>query len=453
MFSVGLLAGIVYFAGTVYWTKDVMAVYGGLPVWQAVPVAGLLVAFLALYPALFFVVTTRLLHAFGARALFAAPAVWVATEFARGTLFTGFPWVLLGYSQVEVLPVAQAASIVGVYGLSFLVALVSAAATFALGPRPHRFVPLGVALGLLAVIAVWGAGRVRTAPLTRLGEEVRVGVVQGNVPQEQKWDGMHRQQIFERYLALTKAAAAEGARLVVWPESATPFMYLEDANGRAALQATVRESGASLLFGSDQIERDASPRFFNSAFLVASDGQTLGVYRKTHLVPFGEYVPLRTLLFFAAPLVEAVGDFSAGESVAPLSLGAARVGVAICYEIVFPSLVRESVELGSTLLTTLTNDAWYGWSSAPFQHFAQARMRAIENGRYLIRAANTGISAIVDPYGRAVTRSALFETRLLVAPVRLLSERTIYARIGDVVAYASVAITGLAYALARRAPQ
>jgi apolipoprotein N-acyltransferase len=180
---------------------------------------------------------------------------------------------------------------------------------------------------------------------------------------------------------------------------------------------------------------------YNSAFLLRADGTTGGVYRKMHLVPFGEYVPMQKLLFFAAPLTEAVGTFSAGQAPDLLPVNGHAVSVAICYEVVYPALVRRFVAAGSELLTTITNDAWFGPTSAPYQHFEQASMRAIEEGRYLVRAANTGISGIVDPYGRVLARTGIYEPAVVVGEARFLRTSTIYARYGDVVAYLSVALT------------
>ena len=217
------------------------------------------------------------------------------------------------------------------------------------------------------------------------------------------------------------------------------------------MRAVVRATGVALLFGSDQIERGSPPSYYNSAFLLRPDGSTAGVYRKMYLVPFGEYVPLKRLLFFVGPVVEAVADFSPGREVVMLPVGRFPISTAICYEIVYPGLVRRTVLAGSRLLTTITNDAWYGQSSAPYQHFEQASMRAIEEGRYLVRSANTGISGIVDPYGRVVRQSALFETAVLVGDVRLLEGLTVYGRIGDLLAYLCVAITAAAAMAARRA--
>jgi apolipoprotein N-acyltransferase len=197
----------------------------------------------------------------------------------------------------------------------------------------------------------------------------------------------------------------------------------------------------SILVGSDEIERGSPAKYYNSAFLVQADGSTGGIYRKMHLVPFGEYVPLKRILFFAAPLVEAVSDFSAGESAVLLPLKGHLMSTAICYEIVYPGLVRQFVRNGSELLTTITNDAWFGDTSAPYQHFAQASMRAIEEGRYLVRSANTGISGIVDPYGRVLAQSRIFEPAVIGGVVRFLHVSTPYARYGDLFAYASVVLT------------
>jgi len=276
--------------------------------------------------------------------------------------------------------------------------------------------------------------------------------VQGNIPQEQKWDPAFRTMIVSRYVTMSRAVAQDGARLIIWPESSTPFYLEQDEAGAEAIRRLAAETGAHLLVGSDQYQRDPDERIFNAAFLVRPDGRTAEIYRKIHLVPFGEYVPLRRLLFFAAPLVETVSDFSAGDVPVILRVGNHLASTAICYEVVYPSLIRQFVLAGSQLLTTITNDAWYGHSSAPYQHFEQAAMRAIEQGRYLARSANTGISGIVDPYGRVLARSGIFTTEAIVRQVRFITERTIYGRIGDVFAYlcAALSLAALGAVVSRR---
>lgn len=451
-FLAGLLTGAVYFTGTLYWITSVMAVYGGLPTIVAILVHALLIAYLSLFPAAFAVVCARLSQAFGPRSLAVAPCAWVAMELGRSYLFTGFPWVLLGYSQMSVLPVAQFASVLGVFGVSGLVASVSAALAYSAAvqssgtahARPRlvtAYLPVTLAVVATLLIGTWGAMRMRRGTLTQAGEPVTVGLIQGNVDQGDKWDPSRAAEIFRQYLSMTRRAIGAGAQVVLWPESSTPFFFEEDRPGAEQVRAIAREAKVPILVGSDQVVRSTPPAYYNAAFLVGPDGETRGVYRKMHLVPFGEYVPLKKILFFAAPLVEAVSDFTAGESLSLLPVRGRLLSTAICYEIVYPDLVRASVNAGSDLLTTITNDAWFGPSSAPYQHFEQGAMRAIENGRYLVRAANTGISGIVDPYGRVVVSSPIFEPQVVVGEARFVRERTIYGRIGDVFAYACAACT------------
>ena len=462
-FLLGLVTGLVYFTGTLYWITRVMAVYGGLQPVVAALVNGLLILYLALFPALFAVVVRRLVVSYGPRALLVSPLVWVSTELGRTYLLTGFPWVLLGYSQVTVLPVAQAASLFGVYGLSALVAAVSAVIAYGVGPVKagldmpapivpvaptapvgsgvSRTLPLFVVLILVLSLAGWGSVRVARGELAGGETPVRVALVQGNVDQGEKWDPRRATDIFDNYLRMTRQAIAEGTDLVIWPESSTPFTFETEHAAAESIRRIARDARVPILFGSDQIERGVPNRYYNSAYLVRPDGSTGGVYRKMHLVPFGEYVPMKRLLFFAAPLVEAVSDFSAGESAVLMPIDGHPISTAICYEIVYPDLVRQFVAAGSELLTTITNDAWFGETAAPYQHFAQASMRAIENGRYLVRAANTGISGIVDPYGRVIVESRLFEPAVVAGTVYYRTERTLYTRIGDVFAYVAALAT------------
>jgi len=464
----GLATGFAYFGGTLYWLTAVMMTFGGLDRPVAIAVNVLFVAYLALFPGLFASIVVTLVRAVGPAAVLIAPAVWVTTELARTHLLGGFPWVLLGYSQVTVLPIAQLASLFGVFGVSALVALVSAATAYVVKTGAHltppgsartarpsgrwrakRTVVAGSTAGVVLATALWGGWRVSASALTREGTPIRVGLVQGNVAQADKWNPELASTILGRYLRMSREAAAGGARFVIWPESSTPFFFEEDSAGADAVRTLARDTGVYLLFGSDQIERGHEPRFYNSAFLIGPEGGTRAVYRKMHLVPFGEYVPLKQLLFFVAPLVESVSDFSPGQEAATLPIESHAASTAICYEVVYPALIREFVVRGSELLTTITNDAWYGLSSAPYQHFAQAAMRSIEQGRYLARAANTGVSGIVDPYGRVLARTAMFVPEVVVGDVRFLSGRTLYSKIGDSFAFACGALTAAALLVLR----
>jgi apolipoprotein N-acyltransferase len=469
-FLLGLVTGCVYFTGTLYWITHVMVTYGDIHFWVAVLINAALVAYLALFPAIFALVMRRVVMKHGQAALMAAPVVWVATELGRTHVFTGFPWVLLGYSQTTVLPIAQLGSVFGVYGVSMLLAAMSAALAVVAAGAPRalrygpgrgagrfgsaeRFAPLVVVVAILVGVAIWGSRRATASEWTHTGDAIRVGLIQGNVDQAEKMGGTRAGAIFQDYMAMTRQAIREGAEFILWPESSTPFLFEVDVAAAEQVRTLARQARVSILFGSDQVERGehGSPmKYFNSAFLVRPDGSTGGVYRKIHLVPFGEYVPLKRVFFFAAPLVEAVSDFSAGEDAVLLPVGTHTVSTSICYEVVYPDLVRRFVAAGSEMLTTITNDAWFGATSAPYQHFEQASMRAIEEGRYLVRSANTGISGIVDPYGRVITRTAIFQPAVTVGEARFLTASTFYARHGDVLAYASVVATAALLAVARR---
>ena len=457
-FALGLLTGAVYFSGTLYWLVETMTTFGGLHTAVAAFAAGVLIAYLSLFPAAFAVIQSRLVTAFGRRALLIGPLVWVATEMGRTYILDGFPWELLGYSQATVLPVAQVASLVGVYGLSALVALVSAAAAYATLERSSRRWRAAGAVALVIVgVSAWGMLRIRGSALTASGVPITVGVLQGNIPQDQKWDPAMREPIMDRYVAMTREAIGRGARFILWPESATPLPYEADLARGEQIRRLAREGKITLLIGSDQVEPvkavgDAKPtvRFYNAAYLIEPDGRTAAIYRKIHLVPFGEYVPFSRLLYFVGPLVEAVSDFAPGTEPVMLPVAGHMASTAICYEVIYASLIRSFVTDGSELLTTITNDAWYGRTSAAYQHWEQASLRAVEQGRYLARAANTGISGFVDPYGRVLQRSRMFESAVLTQEVRFITARTIYGRTGDVLGWASVVITAAALLMTRR---
>ena len=452
-FFLGLTTGAVCFAATLYWLVETMATFGGLAIPLAVLAAAVLVAYLALFPAVFALLMARFLRALGPSGLLLGPPAWVATELGRQYVWDGFPWELLGYSQITWLPIVQIASVVGVYGLSALLAATASAAALVIVDRSRRRWVVAAATAIVvAAGAGWGAARLAGSPLRSAGVPVRVAVLQGNIEQDQKWDPALVDEITARYFTMTRQALAGSATLILWPESATPFLFERDTVRGGELRRLAREGRATLLVGSDQVEpiRPASPgespqsRYYNAAFLVKPDGGIGAVYRKMHLVPFGEYVPLKRLLFFVGPIVEAVSDFTPGTEPVLLPVGEHTASTAICYEVIYGDLIRRSVREGSELLTTITNDAWYGRSSAAYQHWDQAAMRAIENGRYLARAANTGISGFVDPYGRVLERSELFEQRMLVRDLRFLAGRTIYSRIGDLVAWLSLALVAAA---------
>ena len=460
-FVLGLLTGAVYFSGTLYWLVETMTTFGGLPTAVAVLAAGLLVAYLSLFPAAFAWAIFKLRQSLGVRrAVLCAAPVWVATELGRQYVWDGFPWALLGYSQVSVLPIAQLASITGVYGLSALLAASAAAVALLVLERGRaRWTATIVVALAIGAIGLWGSRRMADGGLTSGAEHVRVAVIQGNILQDDKWNPALRDAIIGRYVALTRQAIERGATFILWPESSLPVYFEEDGQRANVVRRLATENRVTLLIGSDQrilppgraLTAPEDLDSYNAAFLIRPDGSTGGVYRKMHLVPFGEYVPLQQLLFFVKPIVEAVSNFTPGTEHTLLPVEGHQASTAICYEVIFGSLMREFVTSGSELLTTITNDAWYGRSSAPYQHWDQAAMRSIENGRYLARAANTGVSGFVDPYGRVLQTSPLFEQAALVQDVAFITRRTVYTRVGDLIAWLSLAFTVAALLAARRA--
>jgi len=442
----GYVAGAVSSLGTLYWTALVVVQYGGmaLPIGVLVMVA-LCLAF-SVFHALFGWATARFTSAFGTAGLLGAPFAWVALEYTRSITFFQFPWCLLGYSQHAQLPFVQIASVTAVYGVSFVLAAVSALlATLALDSRPAWRRSAAAAVALL-VGATWGYGRWAMARPVHETGRITVGLVQGGIRQEDKWVPENAWSNVDRHLELSRQAAARGARLVVWPESAVPFLFDEDPELADLLRGLVERDRIYLFFGNDDRERrtDGSGRIYVGAKLLAADGRLQARYRKIQLVPFGEYVPLQPLFTmggrYTAKLVQEVADFTPGTEATTGTVDGHRLGGFICYEAIFPALVRRFAAGGAELLVNVTNDAWYGTTSAPYQHLAMAALRAVENRRYLVRAANTGITAVVDPYGRVLEETRLFDRTVLVREVPFVDGETFYSRHGDVFAHACLAL-------------
>ena len=454
----GYVTGAVSSIGLLYWTALVVIQYGGL----ALPVGILVMVALCLafsvFHALFGWATARLVVAFGPAGLLCAPFLWTALEYARTHTFFSFPWTLLGYSQHSTLPFAQVASITAVYGVSFLVCSVSALLAYA--AVAPRVTARRAALASVAVLVggAWAWGRWQMEqPVTETGR-VTVGLVQGGVRQEDKWVPEYASANVGRHLQLTEKAADAGARLVVWPESAVPFLFDQDEALAGLLRDVVRQRGIYLFFGNDDLDALSADerRIYVGAKLLDPSGELLARYHKIHLVPFGEYVPLQPLFTlggrFAAKLVQEVSDFTPGTEAVTGVVDGHRVGGFICYEAIFPSLVRRFAAGGAELLVNITNDAWYGTTSAPHQHLAMTAFRAIENRRYLVRAANTGITAVVDPRGRVLEPTRLFDTTVLVREVPFVAETTFYTRHGDVFAQACAALALALVAATLRRP-
>ena len=441
-FLLGYVCGIVWYAGTCYWIYATMRHYGGLSAPMALLALLLFCLYLGLYHGAFGLLVSLVAgdEAPSRRALVAVPFLWVTVELAR-TRITGFPWNLLGISQVDNIPLARISGATGVYGLAFEIMLVNTALAAAfLVPRSKRKALLLVALGAAVVLQV---GRIVSLP--PLPTDKTALLLQENVPvlEGQDWTKDYFETTLRSLSELSLTGATSTSQrhfdLIVWPESPAPF-YTGDALFRDAVSEVARQNQSWVIAGSvgvgNAMEAPQQPtQVFNSAALVSPNGEWVGRYDKVHLVPFGEYVPFPKLFAFASGLTSAVGEFGRGTSRQPLQADGTKLGVFICYESIFPDEVREFAANGAQVLVNISNDGWYGDSGAYAQHLNQTRMRAIENNRWLLSDTNTGVTASIDPFGRVVTRAERKVRTVLEAPYALTSVTTFYTRYGDWFAY------------------
>ncbi len=434
-FLTGWAFGLGYFAAGLYWVGHSFLVdaerFGAL-----MPFAvGALAAGLALFPGLALVAVWLGKSRGLARVLLLA-AAWLASEWLRAWAFTGFPWNLIGTVWTFSDATLQFASVAGVWGLS-LATILSAAAPSCLcndGTRGRRRSAVLV-LALLVPAALWGFGALRLADAPDTAADgvpgIHLRVVQPNIDQRIKWQSDLRAKHVADQMALSKSAESKAATHVIWSETAVPFLLPDMTQVLEAIRDIVPPGGLLLTGAPRRTEVGGEVRIWNSLFAIDQAGEVAAVYDKRHLVPFGEYVPLRSILPLDK-LTQGGKDFSPGEGARSLSLpGLPKVSVLICYEVIFPSRV---VDPGSDAewLLNITNDAWFGTSSGPYQHFAAARLRAVEEGLPLVRAANTGISAVVDSYGRVVARLGLNRAGVIDAPLPTsLEMRTPFARLGS----------------------
>jgi apolipoprotein N-acyltransferase len=412
-------------------------------------------AYLALYPAAGLALA-RLIWTRGATRILALALALTLAEWLRGHLLTGFPWNAYGYALMAPLVLAQGAALVGLWGMTFLAVVVFASpATLAddrTDTRRPWLAPV-VSLTVLAALAIFGSIRLARTP-TNFVDDVRLRIMQPNLQQDDKFNYAQKQAVMARYLALSERATASrpaGLRdvtLLIWPESAFPFFLTREADALAQIATLLAGNTVLITGGIRAPEGAASPvtRAYNSVYVIDQTGSVQSVYDKVHLVPFGEYLPFQSLLerLGLMQLTKVRGGFIAGDRHRPMNVpGAPSMLPLVCYEIIFPG---EAVPRGDrpAWLLNLTNDGWFGISTGPYQHFQQARIRAIEEGLPLVRAANSGISAVVDPVGRVVASLPLGDEGVLDASLPQPVPPTIYARTGD--AWAAL-MGGIALAL------
>ncbi|MDE1162469.1 MAG: apolipoprotein N-acyltransferase [Acidobacteriaceae bacterium] len=452
----GYLCGVLWYLGNCYWIFPTMHIYGALPTPVALGILVLFTLYLGLYHALFGSLLGFVRERLSAStALLLAPFAWVAVELARARI-TGFPWDLLGYTQIDNLALTRMAPITGVMGLSLLVAVVNA---LWLGRWRVRssvaqrvvFITAAVVVVTLTVLEVtW---RPEELPASRhavlLQSNLSVGAESG--PKET------RDQLLQKLstLSLQAAGSAEHVDLVAWPEAPADFID-GDPLFRESIGSLAKQLRAPVIADSIAVERNATVpeagKLYNSASFFASDGSYSGRYDKMHLVPFGEYTPYKDLFFFAGHLLDNVGGFSPGTQHTLFHADGHSIGVFICYESIFGDEVRELAKNGADVLLNLSDDGWYGDSSAPWEHLDMVRMRAIENNRWLLRSTNTGVTTVIDPYGRMGTSLPRHRRGALAATFAYRQGTTFYTRHGDWLGWLCALIALAFLGMARRKP-
>jgi apolipoprotein N-acyltransferase len=455
--ATGWWFGFGYFVAGLYWIGYAFLVDAPTFGWL-LPFAVIgLPAVLAVYTALG-VAVARILWTRGAVRIVTLGATLTAVEWLRGHLFTGFPWNAFGYALTSPLAIAQSASVIGPWGLTFIVVCVCASpATLTDEPSetPRRWLPLAISIAVLAGLGGWGALRLQRTP-TEYVDNVRLRIMQPNLQQDVRFNYAARQHVMERYIALSDQASGSQSRgvhdatLLIWPESPFPFVLTHEPEALAQI-AKLLSPSTVLITGAIRVEQTNSataPRAYNSIYVIGSDGSILDKYDKTHLVPFGEYLPFENFLekLGLQNLTKQAGGFTPGDHRHLITVPGAPVALPlICYEVVFPGAVAPPGDRAGWIVN-VTNDGWFGISTGPYEHFQQSRVQAIEEGLPLVRAANTGVSAVIDPLGRVVNSLALGQEGVLDARLPRPIAAPFYARVGDAPALALV-VLGLLAAL------
>ena len=459
--KLGFVTGLVFYFITLSWVTNTLVNYGNIPTVVSWLILSLLVAYLSLYVGLFACLVNRFGKSHPVYIFLLAPVTWTALEYLRSThSIYGFSWQGLGYSQFQSLPVIQMASITGVYGISALIVLVNTGLFVLIHPAFGKYpvwqncrkrIAVSTVL-LLSLCTGYGWWTLSQTPVYGI-QPVRVGLIQGNIPQAMKWNPAYRDEVLGRYRSLSLEAAAFKPDLMVWPEAVTPFFFGRDAAGTQYVLDTVRQTQTPMVLGSPALKQSAQEpapgtseplRLYNSAYFISSQGESLGRYDKIHLVPFGEFVPFRSILFFIDKMVANIGDFERGEDAKVFQLRGNKFAVNICFEIIFPDLVRQSVKQGAGYLVNITNDAWFGQSAASYQHMSMVAMRAVENRVPIVRAANTGITGSVDAYGRIIEATEIFKEDWVIARIHpQTSKPGFYSTYGDIFSQLCLALVPL----------
>ncbi|MGA1842295.1 MAG: apolipoprotein N-acyltransferase [bacterium] len=447
-FLSGWLAGIVFFYGLLYWLAGTMIRFGGLPLILSQILLILLCLYLGLYFGSFCSILGFAYRRIHVPFCILAPAIWVALEFLRSHFLTGFPWGLLGYSQAKSLHIVQFADLAGVYGISFFIVFVNAGLTdlIALYGEYKSGQRLGLQIIFKGSALILSTGLVLGYGVFRLGSQklvhdavnrLEIGLIQENVPQDIKRDIGNSYKILADYGQTSLRLSPTDKKLIIWPETAcTAAIFPGEGQIFFVLSELARQLDSHLLLGCPRYNLKKEG-LYNSALLFSPTGDVIGFYDKIHLVPFGEYFPFEWI----GKSLGNLGSFLRGNDFTTFKVQDNHFAVVICFEVIFPDLCRRFVKRGAEFLVNLTNDAWFGRTSAPYQHFDMACMRSVENRVWLVRAANTGISGFVDPWGKVIKKGKIFEKLTLEAGVYKSPLRSLYVRTGDFFAWLCVFFT------------
>lgn len=434
-FKFGWLAGLLAATGCFYWMVIPVQFYGGLPWFIALPCPALLAAFMAIYYGFF---SLAMYYAgqrvTGVPVCILAGLAWASMEMLMSTVLSGFPWMNLA-SAFAPWPIAvQGASIIGAFGLSGVLTALAVALLLYSTYNSALWFAVALSIGITA----FGFFRIQTFAIGN--PDYMVSIAQGNVDQGLKWDPQYQVETIKKYVKLSLEAIEEHKpEVVIWPETAMPF-YLQDKTPlRKAVEILASDSKTNIISGSPAYRiidmKTNKYVLLNRAWLMDDTGRTTQSYDKEHLVPFGEYMPFKEWMPFEK-LVQAAGDFVSGTDNKPIMLDGVALGMLICYEGIFPALAQKQVERGASALLNISNDAWFGDTSAPRQHLNLTIMRAVEQGRWLVRGTNTGISAFIDPLGRMVAVSTQFQAESLSANIAPRQDKTMFHQ-----AYSWIALT------------
>ncbi len=450
-FLSGFIMGLFHFITLIYWIVPTIHIYGGLHLILASATLILLCFYLALFPALFAFLLKKLNPGPFFTPLLAACA-WVSLEYIRTYAFTGFSWGSLGYSQYSNLLFIQIADLSGVYGVSFFIVLINYffADLFILSKKEEKRPLMTMLFTVILVLSVMVYGHSRLLTINSLvtsAQKPAITVVQGNIEQDLKWSNEFKNKTVEKYLFLSKTTLNDQPELIIWPETALPFYYGHEQELSNLVDQCVRESKTNFLIGSPAFKSEEKDTlYYNRAYMLNRFSIVTATYDKNHLVPFGEYVPFGKYLTFLGKITAQAGNFSTGDKTyVPLDFKEHKTGVLICFEILFPNIASGFVNNGADLLTAITNDAWFGRTSAPMQHFSMAVFRAVENRRSVARAANTGISGFIDPTGKILETTPLFTDRAMTRQIPALTVMSFYTRHGDIFAIVAMVAFGLTF--------